>query len=325
MHFRAALLVLLAAPPAASLAATAEKVPGVYWEQTIEMQMMGFSMPAQTVKVCMPKGAWEQPPKPGDGDENCKMTDVKRTGSRFVWKVKCQDGTTGSGDMTYGGDTFQGTTVMNTGGQTVRMAMKGKKVGGDCDANEGERQAEELREQLGAQQAQQAELEAQGCADAVDEMQVLAFVAPAPGLPVSCAGRAADFCKRLETRAGLVAFHRASDHEGARERAEQLCKRRLSDVEAKLCAAAAREQQRGRGLEGEAVEFVFASCPDQARALAKTECAGRDFTSMPDAQRDFCTRYARERLDQGEAAPAPPPAAPVPDVKGAILRGIFGR
>src|SRR5512145_1910092 len=114
MHRRAALLALLASPPVVASAAGPEVEPGVYWEQTVEMQMMGFSMPAQTMKVCMPKGAWDEPPKAGDGDENCQVTDVKRTGPRMIWKVKCKDGTTGTGDMTYGRDSFQGTTVMNT-------------------------------------------------------------------------------------------------------------------------------------------------------------------------------------------------------------------
>jgi hypothetical protein len=132
MATRLALLALLAAP---SLVQAAE--PGTWWEQTVEVQMAGFAVPGQTMKVCMPKAAWDQPPKAGDGDGNCKVTEVKKVGARMTWKVSCQDGTTGSGDMTLGKDTFQGTTQMNTRGQTVRMAMKGKKVGGDCDAAAG--------------------------------------------------------------------------------------------------------------------------------------------------------------------------------------------
>jgi hypothetical protein len=324
MNRRAALL--LAALPFVALAAGPAAEPGVYWEQTVEMQMMGFSMPATTMKVCMPKGAWDQPPKAGDGDDNCQLSEVKRSGPRMTWKVKCKDGTSGSGDMTYGGDTFQGTTVMNTGGQTVRMAMKGKKVGGDCDANEGERRSEEIRQQIDDQQAQQAEARAEGCADAVREMELSSFQPVTPGAQPFCADKTADFCKRLETREGLVAFRRASGQDGARGQAERLCKRRLSDIEARLCAEAAKEQSRGRKLQGEAVEFVFASCPDQAKALARTECAGRSYTSMPEAQRDFCTRHAREAMDEGERPPASSgPSLPVPDVKREILRGLFGR
>jgi hypothetical protein len=323
MSHRAALPALVLLLPLAARAAE-ERVPGVWWEQTVEMKMMGFSMPAQTMKVCMPKGAWDRPPEPG-GDDNCQMTDVKRSGSRFQWKVRCKDGTSGSGDMTFGGDRFQGTTTMNTGGQTVNMAMSGRRLGGDCDANENERQAEEVRAQVEQQQAQQAELQAQGCAEAVDEMQLSALLGPVPGMAPPCKDEQPAFCRRLQTREGLVAFRNNSTQPDARPQAEKLCRVRLADVEAKLCADAAREQSRGRRLEGEAVEFVFASCPAQAQALAKTECAGRSYTSMPEAQRDFCTRYARERLDRGEPASQPAPSVPVPDVKREILRGIFGR
>jgi len=324
MSTRAALLVLLAAFAPAALAAPPPTEPGVYWEQTVEMQMKGFSMPPQTMKVCMPKGTWDRPPEPGDGDDNCRMTDVRKSGSRFTWKVKCKDGTTGSGDMRFGGDRFEGTTTMNTGGQTVHMSMKGRRLGGECDANEGEREAEEMRGQMEAQQAQQAEVQAQACANAVEEMEVSSFTPMAPGAPVLCPRESGAFCKRLGTRGGLVTFRRNSGFEGARQRAEQLCRVRLADVEKRLCAESAREQSRDRKLSGDAVEFIFASCPDQAQAIARSECAGRSYTGMPDAQRDFCTQYAREQLDEGEP-PGSAPAVPVPDVKREILRGLFGR
>jgi hypothetical protein len=204
--------------------------------------------------------------------------------------------------------------------------VKGKKVGGDCDANEDERKVASMRQGAEAAQGRQAEAQAEMCTQAVDEMQVSMFVGVVPGQPLFCADRTADFCKRLETRAGLVAFRDGSGQEGDRGRAEKLCKKKLADVEKKLCAEAAAEQARGKLHAGDAVEFLFASCPDQAKALAKTECAGRDYTSMPSAQRDFCTEYARSALDQGEperTGPAPAPAAP--DVKREIIRGIFGR
>lgn len=319
----AALLAVLAVP---ALAAKPGTEPGVYWDVTMEMQMMGFSMPATTTKMCMPKAAWNQPPKAGDGDDNCQITEVKRSGSSMTWKTKCKDGTSGTGEMTYGSDSFKGTTIMNTQGQTVRMAMKGKKVGGDCDANEQQRQAEEMKEQLGAQQAERERMTEEGCADSVREMSVGSFYPISPGGPVMCASKTGEFCRRLETREGFVAFRRGNGYDEARGQAEKVCKRRLQDVEAKLCAESAKEQAKGRKLQGDAVEFVFASCPDQAKVIAKTECAGRSYTGMPEAQREFCTRYAREQLDRGEAKPASPsPSIPVPDVKREILRGLFGR
>lgn len=320
MERRAPLLALVALAAAPAHAAE----PGVYWEHTVEVQMMGFAIPPQTRKVCMPKGNWEEPPSGGEQGD-CQVKDLKRTATRMTWKVVCADGTSGTGDMTYGPSKFDGVMTMNTQGQDVRTVLKGRKVGGDCDASENERQADEMRKSLEEHQARQEEAVAESCEDAVDQMQVFAFQPYQPGAPVQCKEGGPRFCKRLQTREGMIAFRQASEDPSARGAAEKLCKVRLTDVEAKLCAAAAKEQSKGRRLDGDDVEFIFASCPDQAQALAKTECAGRSYTSLPAAQRDFCTRYAREQLDQGEPAPAARPSIPVPDVKREILKGLFGR
>src|SRR5512145_2521042 len=85
------LAAAIAAPARAAPAAGAP-APGVYWEQAVELQMAGFSMPGQTVKVCLPKGAWKDPPQ---SDSRCKVTDLRKNGARMQWKVACADGTTG--------------------------------------------------------------------------------------------------------------------------------------------------------------------------------------------------------------------------------------
>src|SRR5512144_637178 len=145
----ASLALLAAAAPAPARAAGAADVPrepGVYWEQSVEMQMAGFAMPPQTSKVCRPKKGADEPPTSGQ-DRKCQMTDVKRTGARMTWKVKCEDGTSGEGDVTWGADAYDGKMTMRTEGQEVRMKMKGKKVGGDCDANETKRQVAGIQQQ----------------------------------------------------------------------------------------------------------------------------------------------------------------------------------
>lgn len=311
---------LLAALALAATSAAAET--GVYWEHTVEAHVMGFAVPPQTRKVCMPKEGFDEPPSAGEQGD-CQLKDLKRTATRMTWKVVCADGTTGTGDMTYGPTSFQGVMTMRMQGQDMKTNLKGRKVGGDCDLEENERQADEMRKSLEEHQARQEEAVAESCADAVDQMQVFAFQPYQPGAPVQCKDGAPQFCKRLQTREGMTAFRRASEDPSARGAAERLCRVRLADVEGKLCAAAAKE--RGRRLEGDAVEFLFESCPEQSQALAKAECAGRSYTSLPDAQREFCTRYAREQLDEGEPAPAARPSIPVPDVKREILRGLFGR
>lgn len=319
MARRAPLLAALALAPALAAAET-----GVYWEHTVEAQVMGFAVPPQTRKVCMPKGGWEEPPSAGEQGD-CQVKDLKRTATRMTWTVVCADGTTGTGDMTYGPTSFQGVMTLRMQGQDMKTHLKGRKVGGDCDLEENERQAREMRRSLEEHQARQEEAAAASCAEALDRMQVYAFQPYQPGVPVQCKEGAPRFCKRLQTREGLVAFRGASNDPNARGAAEKLCKVRLAEVEERLCAAAARERSKGSRPDGDTVEFIFASCPAEAQALAKTECAGRSYTSLPAAQRDFCTRYAREQLDQGEPAAAGRPSIPMPDVKREIMKGIFGR
>jgi hypothetical protein len=302
----ASLAFLLSALPAAGRAE--EKEPGVYWEQSVEMQMAGFSMPAQTQKVCIPKKGLEEPPR-GKNDDKCEITDVKRTGSRMTWKMKCKDGSTGEGDITSGPDTFDGTMTMRTQGHEALVKMKGKKMGGDCDAGEMKRKVAALQKQTDDAQAQMAESQAKRCEDGARRMEVGMFVPPYPNIPVQCKDPA-KFCARLETREGLAALKQSSGKDGA-AKAGKLCKKDVDEVVEKLCAAAAKEQQKATRFSDEAsLEFVFGFCPDLAKTLAKRECAGRKFTALPPAQREFCTRWAQKRLEGGGGEePARPTAA----------------
>ena len=108
------------------------KAPGLYWEQTMSGQMGGFTMPAKTSKVCMPKNQWEQPPKMSGDD--CTFTDLKRSGSKMSWKMTCKNGMTGEGEMTWTPDTYSGWTSMVTPAGEMKMNMSGKRLGGDCEA-----------------------------------------------------------------------------------------------------------------------------------------------------------------------------------------------
>ena len=137
------LAALLAAPASAAAPAPAPAT-GVYWEQSIEVQALGFSVPGPASRVCLAKGKWEVPPELGDAVyESCRVTDLKLSGSRMTWKLRCEDGTTGSGEMTFGPDTYQGSMTVHTIGRDVRAAFKGRKVGGDCDV------VEEAKQQAG--------------------------------------------------------------------------------------------------------------------------------------------------------------------------------
>jgi len=113
------------------------------WEITTKMEMAGnkgAQMPQQTVKHCMTKQDVADPRRatPGAGDPGrCKMTDYKMQGNTASWKLACTgDGSgTGSGTVTFSGDSYSGsqTMYMKRGGQvmTMKMDYSGRRVG-DC-------------------------------------------------------------------------------------------------------------------------------------------------------------------------------------------------
>ena len=92
------------------------------YDVTMKMEMAGMAMPPMSQRLCVKKGA-------NDGDfvprqENCRVTDTTRTGSRLTFKIVCA-GTnpmTGTGDFTFSSDGYNG-----------QIRMKGKMEGQDID------------------------------------------------------------------------------------------------------------------------------------------------------------------------------------------------
>jgi len=68
---------------------------GELWEVTFKMEMSGMSVaiPATTMHICIPKGAEKDPrlstPRQSPKSNNCKFSDVKTSGNRTSWKVRC--------------------------------------------------------------------------------------------------------------------------------------------------------------------------------------------------------------------------------------------
>lgn len=114
------------------------------WEVTTKMEMTGKSgvaMPQQTVRNCLTKKDVENPrgsaPGTAGKDNRCKMTDYKLQGNTATWKMACEGkgAMTGSGSITYNGDSYTGsqTMAMSQGGQAMNMKMNysGRRIG-DC-------------------------------------------------------------------------------------------------------------------------------------------------------------------------------------------------
>jgi len=126
-----AVLVLL---PAAIPAADGIQ-PGM-WEITSAMEVPGMpmSMPPTTVKHCYTKEDVKDEKKMISRDENCTVTDFKRTGSKVVWKMKCTGKNAGTftGESVFSGDSYTTAMKMESeggNGRTMNMKVNGKRTG----------------------------------------------------------------------------------------------------------------------------------------------------------------------------------------------------
>ena len=110
------------------------------WEITTRMEMKGAPnfMGGRdfTVKQCITKKDLERKdvgiPR---NQQNCKVTDVTRSGNKASWKMECSgpNKMSGRGDMRYDADTYEGTIAMHSegGGRPVDMVqhVKGRRIG----------------------------------------------------------------------------------------------------------------------------------------------------------------------------------------------------
>ena len=108
------------------------------WELKIEMEMPGMKMPQMTSIQCITKEQASNPelsvPQPGRGGPgNCKVSDYKFVGNKATWSMKCEgpDAMSGTGEITYGDNTYDGFMKMQRGGQTQTMKYTAKRLG-DC-------------------------------------------------------------------------------------------------------------------------------------------------------------------------------------------------
>jgi Protein of unknown function (DUF3617) len=111
------------------------------WETTVQVEMAGMAMkiPPVTTTVCVTEEDLKDPsksvPSPGGKGQNadCKVSDYKVEGNKVSWSMKCEgkQPVTATGEMTYSGDSYQGSMKMNTQGHDMSMTMTGKRLG-DC-------------------------------------------------------------------------------------------------------------------------------------------------------------------------------------------------
>jgi hypothetical protein len=108
------------------------------WEVTMQSQMpnMPVQMPEMKTTQCVTEAQLKDPESAvptASRNSSCKVSDYKTVGNTVSWKVACsgQQAMTGTGEMTFSGDTYTGlmTTKMSQGEMTIKM--NGKRLG-DC-------------------------------------------------------------------------------------------------------------------------------------------------------------------------------------------------
>jgi hypothetical protein len=108
------------------------------WEVKMEMQMVGMTMPPQTLTQCVTKEEAADPQKAmpqtgrGANPSDCKISDYKVDGNKVTWSMTCeQSQMSGAGEFVYTGETYAGTMKMSARGQDMTMKYTGKRLG-DC-------------------------------------------------------------------------------------------------------------------------------------------------------------------------------------------------
>ncbi|HVP65843.1 MAG TPA: DUF3617 family protein [Anaeromyxobacteraceae bacterium] len=309
-----------AAPPSGQAAAPE---PGVQWEQTSEMQMAGTPIPPQTTKFCAPKKDWKEPPKAGRDDSKCKTSDVRRDGPRMTWKFVCEgkEPVTGQGEIVVQGDGYTGKMTMHTSRGDMVTKLTGRNLGTPCDAGEAKRTVEAHQKQAEQAQAQAAAAQTRACDEAIQRMSPKVFQ-----YTDLCKAKTADFCARMGTRSGYEALLQNPPDD--QKQAAKMCGKDLDALRPRFCGEAAQALSTpGSSAEPakkDDVHFVYAYCPDQARALAQRDCAGKSYTGLEPSMREFCVKYAQESQAQ---KPKPPPANPqdaAQDAAKKAVKGLFG-
>jgi len=107
------------------------------WEIASKMEMpgLGMSMPTQNVRICVAKNGKDEEFVPKQN--NCKMTDSKRTGNKFTYRMVCtgSEPSTMDGEVLFGSGAYEGKmkmTMTNTN-QTMQMTYSGQRIG-SCTA-----------------------------------------------------------------------------------------------------------------------------------------------------------------------------------------------
>lgn len=277
----ALLLASLLSLPSLALAAAGET-----WEVTSKTEMAGmpYAMPETVITVCQPKGGAPDPQQMMQDEGNCKVSDVKTSGNKVTWKVRCDgDGQkmSGGGEVTHGKSSYQGSMHMSgtADGEKVDMkaSYRGKRLGEACDTSAppvvGGKGMEDMNEMMGMAKAQMAAGMAEQCEVGRYEAELLmsnTFFGPnamcAKNQKYACKVISKDVMKKPEVYLALVKHDDTSDISIA-----DACK---IDMKAATKAACKKVN------DGNYEDFEDA-CPAEYAKFSAMAASGRSYTSTP--------------------------------------------
>jgi hypothetical protein len=129
------IIVILSVLVLSSTSFAADTMRDGYWELITVMDMPGMPMKMAPTKVkhCYSKEDVKDQKKTISTDKNCTVTDLKQSGNKVTWKMKCTGKNAGtfSGETVYKGDAYDSTMKMQSQGQTMNMKINAKRLG-DC-------------------------------------------------------------------------------------------------------------------------------------------------------------------------------------------------
>ena len=126
---------------ATTVQASPNMAPGL-WEITVKSEIQGMpggmGMPATTMTPCVkPVDVQDGKRTVPQQDPKCEMKDYKMQGNTASWRFECKgpEAMSGSGSMTYSGNSYSGSTKMSMKqqGRVINMTQSysGKRLG-DC-------------------------------------------------------------------------------------------------------------------------------------------------------------------------------------------------
>ncbi|HEX9395128.1 MAG TPA: DUF3617 family protein [Burkholderiales bacterium] len=280
------------------------------------------------------------------------------------------------------GDMVINTAGRKVGTCDVQQARQQREEKGAKMKAQSEAQVAAMNQQQAAQRAKTTEAVAAACSTAASGMDASKFPdCLRPGSPMaksatctdprlteytfpaaaraSCDTKKAEYCQKFQTEAGFVqavAADRRTQLDGA-----EVCGLKRASVQSKLCQGAVQRESLDflagqcpgeaaksgaslcpAALKKEAYSYVARYCKSDAQALFKKNCAGREYTALPDRKvARMCTSLASVSDDgSGRPAAASTPAAKAAEAKKGTtgqqveqtfgkgldkIKGLFGR